>query len=88
MQYVLQRQFALMPFICVPSAIGQGINMDEVKGIANNEDYVFHAADYGQVQDMTDEIASKICSKGKQIANLSSLMTRDVDNDAIGNCRP
>ncbi|KAK2151819.1 hypothetical protein NP493_2565g00008 [Ridgeia piscesae] len=45
-------------------AIGQGINMDEVKGIANNEDYVFHAADYGQVQDMTDEIASKICSKG------------------------
>ena len=75
-----------MPFICVPSAIGQAINMDEVNGIANNEDYVFHAADYSQVQGLTNEIASKICSKGKRIANLSSLMARDVGNDAIGNC--
>ena len=55
--------------------------MDEVNGIANNDDYVFHAADYSQVQDLTDEIASKICSKGKQIAC-------DDDNDAIANCRP
>ena len=77
-----------MPFICVPLAIGQAINLDEVKGITNNEDYVFHAADYGLVQDLTDDITSKICSKGKHIANLSSLMTRDDDNDATGNCRP
>ncbi|KAI0208075.1 hypothetical protein LSAT2_007248 [Lamellibrachia satsuma] len=43
-------------------AIGEDIDMDEINGIASNEDYVFHASNYGQVQDLTKVIADKICS--------------------------
>ncbi|KAK2181974.1 hypothetical protein NP493_373g02048 [Ridgeia piscesae] len=43
-------------------AIGDNeINMDEIKGIATNDDYVFHATTYGEVQDLTDTIAAMIC---------------------------
>ena len=40
--------------------------MDEINGIASNEDYVFHASNYGQVQDLTKVIADKICSTSKK----------------------
>ena len=39
--------------------------MDEVNGIASNQDQVYHAANYGEVQELTREIADMICSKGK-----------------------
>ena len=46
----------------IHSAIGDDeINMDEIKGIATNDDYVFHATTYGEVQKLTDAIAEMIC---------------------------
>ena len=60
----------LMPVVFVILAIGSGVNMEEINGIANNEDYVFHANSYGEVQSLTDVIADKICSKGKHLKYL------------------
>ena len=40
--------------------------MDEINEIASNED-VFHASNYGQVQDLTKVIADKICATSKKI---------------------
>ena len=38
--------------------------MDEIKGIAIKEDYVFEASDYSSVQDLTEEIAARVCGLG------------------------
>ena len=40
--------------------------MDEINEIASNQDYVFHASNYGQVQDLTKVIADKICATSKK----------------------
>ncbi|KAI0236833.1 hypothetical protein LSAT2_012602 [Lamellibrachia satsuma] len=51
-----------MPVEFILSAIGEDIEMDEINGIASNEDYVFHASSYDSVQDLTTVIVEKICS--------------------------
>ena len=51
--------------VCVTLvAIGDDINRDEIKGIATNEDYVFEASDFSTVQDLTEEIAARVCGVG------------------------
>ncbi|KAI0236837.1 hypothetical protein LSAT2_012606, partial [Lamellibrachia satsuma] len=47
-------------------AIGDDINRDEIKGIATNEDYVFEASDFSTVQDLTEEIAARVCGVGNR----------------------
>ena len=46
-------------------AIGSGINPVEIDGIATDPNNVFKAASYEDAQQLSDEIADRICSWGK-----------------------
>ena len=39
--------------------------MEEIRGIASHDDFVFHATSYGDVQKITDEITKMMCATGK-----------------------
>ena len=54
-----------MPVDFVLLGIGGHIYLDEIYGIASSEDFVFHTSSYGSVQDLTIEIADKICATSK-----------------------
>ena len=45
--------------------IGDETDIDVINEIATNESYVFRAADYESVQDLTVQIAERICFVGK-----------------------
>ncbi|KAK2193943.1 hypothetical protein NP493_4g03049 [Ridgeia piscesae] len=69
-------------------AIGLDINDDEINGIASNPDYVFHAANYGVVQDLTSKIAGKICKISNTVdssdcGNFGNCIADDCGGDGI-----
>ena len=55
-----------MKIACVNLGIGADIDTAEINGIASSPDAVFTAANYGEVQRLTDEIADMICVHCKQ----------------------
>ena len=72
-----QKLSVVMQLRCIPlhakdpdlylyiAEIGDDPDMDVINEIATNESYVFRAADYESVQDLTVQIAERICFVGK-----------------------